>query len=118
MLALFARLPAKALAQQGFLALAIMVWIYVGARLVSGSLEDILFEAIFALVAVGITQLAMTRWLPAIGVAIIFHGVYDAFVGAHTGVAEWYPPLCAGFDFVVGAGLVAILLRKTRAKAY
>ncbi len=115
LLALFARLPAKALAQQGFLALNAMLAIYVGAQLVSGTLNEIIFETVFAVVAAGLTQVTMLRWLPAIGIAIALHGVYDAALGPHTGVAEWYPPLCAGFDFVVGVGLIALLIRKQRA---
>lgn len=100
---------------QGFVAFAVMLWIYVGARLVSGSMSDIAFEAGFALVAAGLAQLAMAKWPPSIGVAILLHGVYDAFLGPHTGVASWYPPLCAGFDVVVGVGVIALLMRKAQA---
>lgn len=112
MLALFARWPAKALGDMGFLALNAMLAIYIGARLVSGSLADVVVETAVATIVVLVTRLAMTRWLPAIGIAIVLHGSYDALLGPHTGVAEWYPPLCAGFDLVVGAGLVWILARK------
>ena len=58
----------------------------------------------------------MDRWLPAIGIFVFFHGLYDAVFGPHTGVADWYPPLCAGFDLVVGVGLF-VLLRKRIAVA-
>ena len=114
MLTLFARLPAKPLADQGFLALVAMVSIYLGAELVTGSLTSILIETAIATVAIIAAKLAMVRWLPAIGIAIVLHGCYDAFVGPHTGVAEWYPPLCAGFDFFVGAALVWLLMRKSQ----
>lgn len=117
MLALFARAPAKLLAEQGYLVFAIMLSIYIGARLVSGDTPEFLIETAGATLALGLARLAMMRWLPAIGIAIFLHGTYDAFFGAHTGVADWYPPLCAGFDFVAGAGLVLVLQRKLVTKA-
>jgi len=64
--------------------------------------------AIGTVVAV-LARVVMLRWPPAIGIFVFCHGLYDAFFGASTGVADWYPPLCAGFDVVVGVGLVAIL---------
>lgn len=112
MLALFSRLPLKEMANQGFIAFAVMVWIYVGVRLGVGSIEEILLESLFALTACGLVQLAMLKWRPVIGLAILLHGAYDAAIGPHTGVAQWYPPLCAGFDLVVGAGLFLILRRE------
>ena len=115
LLALFARLSAQVLATQGLLALAAMLAIYVGARLVSGTLIEVVYEGLFALVIVGAAQIAMRFWLPSIGVAILLHGSYDAFVGPHTGVPDWYPPFCAGFDLVVGLGLLIILWRRKEA---
>ncbi|MEL6530256.1 MAG: hypothetical protein AAFQ27_09855, partial [Pseudomonadota bacterium] len=112
---LFARLPAPKLADSGFLALNVMLAVYIGASLVGGSMADVLTETAIASVAVVVARLAMMRWLPAIGIAVFLHGMYDAIVGPHTGVADWYPPLCAGFDFVVGVGLVVVLWRRTRA---
>lgn len=114
LLAASARLSSRILAAQGVLALTAMLWIYVGVQLVGGSATDIVFECILAMVFGGATLLAMRRWLPSIGAAIILHGVYDAFVGPHTGVAEWYPPLCAGFDLIVGGGLIGMLAHKER----
>ena len=114
LLALFARLPAKGLADTGFLALNAMLAIYIGARLVSGTFSDVLIETVVASIAIVVARLAMARWLPAIGVAIFLHGIYDAVFGPHTGVADWYPPLCAGFDLVVGAGLIVVLHRKAK----
>ena len=92
----------------------VMLWIYVGAQLVSGTLDHIIAESVFALVAGGAVQALTLKWPPCVGVAILFHGVYDAIMGPHTGVADWYPPLCAGFDLVVGVGLTAFLLRDFR----
>ena len=114
MLALFARFPAKTLALQGYFALCVMLSIYLGAKLVTGTLTEILIETAIACAAAGIAWVAMQRWLPSIGAAIILHGCYDALIGPHTGVAEWYPPLCAGFDWVAGTALIVILMRKNR----
>lgn len=113
-LAASARLSSRILAAQGVLALTAMLWIYVGVHLVDGSVTDILFECLLAIIFGGVTLLAMRRWLPSIGVAIVLHGLYDAFVGPHTGVVAWYPPLCAGFDLVVGGGLIGMLAHKER----
>lgn len=98
-------------APQGALIFNVMLWIYVGAQLASGTLEHIIAESVFALIAGGVAQGLTMKWPPAIGLAILCHGAYDAILGPHTGVAEWYPPLYAGFDLVVGAGLTALLLR-------
>ena len=76
-----------------------------------------MIETAIASAAAGFAWLAMARWKPAIGVAILLHGCYDALVGPHTGVAEWYPPLCAGFDWVFGLALMIILIRKSASHA-
>ena len=112
MLALFARGSARTVADAGFLALNAMLSIYIGARLVTGTMTEVLVETAIATAVVVATRLAMMRWLPAIGIAIFLHGIYDAVFGPHTGVADWYPPLCAGFDMIVGAGLLVILHRR------
>jgi len=66
MLALFARLSAEKLADSGFAALVAMVSVYLGARLVSGDMRDILIETAIASFWVIATRLAMLRWLPFI----------------------------------------------------
>jgi len=80
-----------------------MLWIYAGVRLGVGTTSQAAWEALFALVAGGIVQAAMLRWPPAVGITILGHGVYEVLIGPHTGVAQWYPPLCGAFDLVVGA---------------
>ena len=112
LLALFARADDRALADSGYLALGLMLAVYVGARLVSGSLSEIIGEMAFGTAFLVVARLIMTRWRPGIGLMILFHGGYDAILGPSTGVAEWYPPLCAAFDLVVGAGLLIILHRR------
>ena len=96
----------------GYLALGLMLAIYVGARLVTGSLAEILLETLFGTIVLVVARIIMARWLQGIGAIIFCHGIYDAFLGPHTGVAEWYPPLCAGFDFFVGIGLILVLRNK------
>lgn len=113
-LAIAARLPSRIIAAQGVLALTAMLSIYIGAFLVSGDFTDFVFETMISSAFLGGTLLAMRRWFPAIGAAIVMHGLYDAFVGPHTGVPEWYPPFCAGFDIIVGAGLIGMLTHKER----
>lgn len=113
MLALFVRASAKTLGDAGLIALAAMLAIYIGARLVTGTTGEIVAEMGIATFVILLARWAMTRWPPAIGAAIFLHGFYDAIVGPHTGVASWYPPLCAGWDFVVGIGLLVILHRKS-----
>ncbi len=116
MLALFAFAPKEMCAPQGVTIFNIMLWIYVGAQLATGTLEHIIAESVFALVAGGIVQALTLKCPPAVGVAIFCHGLYDAVLGPHTGVAEWYPPLCAGFDFVVGIGLTSMLWHDGKAR--
>lgn len=110
-LALFAFAPKALRAPQGVMIFNVMLWIYVGAQLASGTLNEIIAESVLALVAGLAVQGLTLKWPPAVGLAILCHGAYDAVLGPHTGVAEWYPPLCAGFDLVVGIGLTALLLR-------
>lgn len=112
LLALFARMGNRALADGGYIALVAMLAIYLGAELVTGSLTSIITEMAVTSAVIVLARVAMMRWPPAIGVFVFLHGLYDAFFGASTGVAAWYPPLCAGFDVVVGIGLVAILHRR------
>ena len=109
------RSNARTQADFGFVLLNAMLAIYIGARLVSGSFQEVLIETAIASVFLLAARLAMNHWLPAIGIAIIIHGMYDAALGAHTGVALWYPPLCAGFDWAFGIGLAIILHRKVKA---
>ena len=112
LLALFARMGNRALADGGYIALIAMLAIYLGAELVTGSLTSIITEMAVTSAVIVLARVAMMRWPPAIGVFVFLHGLYDAFFGASTGVAAWYPPLCAGFDVVVGVGLVVVLQRR------
>ena len=114
LLGIFARASAEDLAQYGYLALTAMLAVYLGAQLVMGPFEAIITEMVVASAVIILARVMMNFWLPSIGPIIFLHGLYDALAGPSTGVAAWYPPLCAGFDFVVGIGLLVILVRKGR----
>ena len=109
LLALFARMGNRALAEGGYIAFVAMLAVYIGAELVTGTFDSIITEMVAASSVAVFARLAMLHWPPAIGVFVLLHGLYDALLGPSTGVAEWYPPLCAGFDVMVGAGLVGVL---------
>ena len=113
-LAAFARGSAESLALNGYLALVAMCAVYIGASLTTGHFMDFLMETLIGTAFVVSARLAMNRWLPAIGILILCHGLYDALIGTHSGVAGWYPPFCAGFDMAAGAGLVLVLRRKLK----
>ena len=91
-----------------------MLAIYIGAKLVTGSLEAIVIEMTVATGVAVVARIAMMRCEPSIGVFVFLHGIYDYVFGPATGVAEWYPLLCAAFDRVVGIGLFIILHMRNR----
>jgi len=98
----------------GYLALAMMISIYLGAWLVSGDFQKIVFESILATVALGIATVFRVKWPLGVALMVLAHGAYDHFLGAASGVAEWYPPVCAGFDVIVGSGLLFLMLRNSK----
>lgn len=110
-LVVYWRFKTDTIAQAGVLALGIMLGIYVGANLVTSDLSRVLVETLVGSIALGIAMLFQRKWPMGIGVLILCHGGYDFLLGHSTGVAEWYPPLCVGFDIVVGAGLIYRLSR-------
>jgi hypothetical protein len=105
------RVSREALTQAGFLALLMMLSIYVGAHLVSSDIPRIVIESAFALVGLAIAFYVRDRWPVIIGFLILGHGAYDFTMGHSSGVAHWYPVLCAGFDVTFGAGLIYKFLR-------
>lgn len=97
------RLDELEFARQCYVAFAVMLAIYVGAHLVYSDLDRVIAEALFASVILFIANAVTERWPSAIGVLILFHAIYDFALGDHVGMPEWYPPICVGFDVVVGA---------------
>jgi len=96
----------------GYLALAIMLSIYLGAYLVTGTTQKIIHETILATIALGFATVFRSKWPLGIGIMILAHGAYDHFLGTHSGVADWYPPMCAGFDVIVGLGTIILMLKQ------
>jgi hypothetical protein len=115
LLAAYWRRGPKALAEMGYLAFAVMLAIYVGAHLVSSETPRILGETGGALAAMAVAMLVRGRGPAWMGLLILGHGGYDFLLGHSAGVAPWYPPLCVGFDLVVGLGLIAAGLQGCRA---
>jgi len=115
-LLLFWKAPNRVLTQYGYLVFAIMLAIYVGAYLVTGDLPRIMIETAGASLALIAATIVRDRWPLGIGLFILAHGAYDHFFGAHSGVTEWYPPLCAGFDIIAGSGLIFLMLRQNKSK--
>lgn len=104
-LATYWRFKTATIAQAGVLVFGIMLGIYVGAHLVTSDLTRVLIEVAAGSVALGLAMLFQRKWPMGIGLLILGHGGYDFFLGHSTGVADWYPGLCVGFDIVVGAAL-------------
>lgn len=104
-LAVYWRFDRQALAQTGVVLLGIILGIYVGAHLVTSDLPRLLMEAGVATVALVLAMLFQRKWPMGIGLLILAHGGYDLVFGHGSGVADWYPGLCVGFDVVVGIGL-------------
>ena len=101
--------PRRAVAQTGYLAFVIMLSIYFGAHLVSSADPRIAAEAVFVAAAIAFARIGMKRDPRLIGALTLAHPLYDLLFGPQTGVADWYPGLCLGFDVVLGFGLVWLL---------
>ena len=98
----------------GYLALAIMVSIYLGAYLTTDNLHLMIKEFFIGLGFLGLATVFRKAWPLGIGFLVLTHGAYDHFFGHHSGVADWYPPVCAGFDVIVGSGLILLMLRNQK----
>ena len=92
-------------AQSGHFALGMILAIYIGARLSSGSLTVALAESAFAGVVLLLSLAALQTKPRLVGVLIILHGLYDQIFAHSAGLPEWYPPLCLGVDIVLGIGV-------------
>lgn len=88
--------------------------IYAGFGLQGGSPRQAAGEVGVALlfVAAALAGLWLTPWV--IPLAFAAHGLWDVAhhrAGPLVAVPRWYPPFCAVFDWVFGAGLVALWSR-------
>jgi len=110
----FIKSSTRTLAMNGYLALAIMVSIYLGAYLTTGNMHLILHETFVGVVFLGLATLSRKKRPLGIGFLVLAHGAYDHFLGHKSGVIDWYPPVCAGFDVIVGSGLIFLMLRQSK----
>ncbi len=110
----FLKSPAKLLSRNGYLALAMMLMIYLGAYLATGTFVRVMYEIVFAALVLGLGLYFKKLWPIGIAGLVFLHGGYDHFLGAKSGIADWYPPLCAGFDVVVGLGLGYLIFKRNR----
>ena len=98
----------------------VIAFYYVLFATISGSTRVIVMEVVvamgFSLVAVA--GLLTKPWIaPA---AIIAHGLFDTvhhLLIENTGMPRWWPGFCMSIDIALGAALVALLVRRTRAAA-
>lgn len=111
----FFKASTRRLVQNGYLALGLMLAIYVGAHLVTSSFERAALEFTIASVVLALAAYLRGAWPLGVAFLVGLHGVYDFMFGVSSGVPAWYPPVCVGFDFVVGPGL-AFLILKQRSK--
>lgn len=98
----------------------VIAFYYVLFAAMSGSTRVLVMEVAvamgFSLVAVA--GLLTKPWIaPA---AIIAHGLFDTvhhLLIDNTGMPRWWPGFCMSIDIALGAALVALLVRRTRAAA-
>ena len=112
----FLKSSSRTLTMNGYLALAMMISIYLGAWLVTGPFEKLAIETLIGVAALGLATVFRSKWPLGVAIMVLLHGAYDHFLGAPSGVADWYPPVCAGFDVIVGSGLIFLMLRKSKQK--
>jgi len=114
LLFLYRNASQRVLVRNAYLALAIMLAIYLGAHLVSSDLQRIIFETVFAS-AILVGAAWLIRIHPVnIASLIILHGAYDVMFGHDSGIADWYVPMCLGFDVVLGIGLIYLIAKQKR----
>lgn len=108
----FMQSPVRTLAQNGYVALAMMLMIYVGAHLAASDFTRIMQEMVFSSLVLWIAYYLRGAWPLGVAALITLHGAYDFVAGAESGVAPWYPSVCVGFDFIVGPGLAFLILQQ------
>lgn len=107
----YLKAPTKSLALMGYVSLAMMLMIYLGAHLVSSDFTRLSYETAFAVIVLGFAGWFRKSWPLGVALLVLAHGAYDHFYGHASGVADWYPAVCVGFDVVVGLGLAVLILR-------
>lgn len=76
--------------------------------------QAIVFELLAAAVFVAIAIAGYLRSAALVGVGVLLHGVFDVVhphVVDNAGVPSWWPPICLGFDAVLGAWILLLAWR-------
>lgn len=101
----------KGLAHMAYLYFTAMLMIYLGAYLVTGDMQRLGAETLGALIASGLAVYLKRVWPMGMALSVFGHGLYDYFLGHASGVMDWYPGVCAGFDLVAGLGFLFLMMR-------
>lgn len=91
------------------LLLLVAAAIYVGFALVGNAPAHWFLVEAGGLMLFAILAMLGLRWSPwVLGLAWFAHIAWDALLHSHDAafVPQWYPPVCIGFDLVVGAYIV------------
>jgi len=92
---------------------AILLWIaaliYIGFAMFNGATTGWARVEVGGVVGFGVVAALGWRWPVAVGLGWLAHAMWDVLV--HPGglpgyVPSWYPPVCLGFDVVVGGALI------------
>jgi len=71
-------------------------------------ITEIVVASVFSVVALA----GALRWPILLGIGILLHGVFDYYHGHfinNSGVPEWWPAFCAGFDIVFGIWVIYLI---------
>ncbi|MGB0237776.1 MAG: DUF6010 family protein [Cycloclasticus sp.] len=71
-------------------------------------ITEIVIASVFSVVALA----GALRWPILLGIGILLHGVFDYYHGHfinNSGVPEWWPAFCAGFDIVFGIWVIYLI---------
>ena len=73
------------------------------------SFEAILIEIVIACIFSGFALAGALRWPILLGVGILLHGVFafsHGYLINNSGVPDWWPAFCGGFDIVFGLWII------------
>jgi len=76
------------------------------------SSEALITEIVIASVFSEVALAGALRWPILLGIGILLHGVFDYYHGHfinNSGVPEWWPAFCAGFDIVFGIWVIYLI---------
>ena len=83
--------------------------------------QAIAFELLAAAVFCAIAIAGYWRSAAIVGVGVLLHGVFDAVhphMVVNAGVPAWWPPICLGFDVVLGGWILYLSWRGAAAPSH